>query len=151
MRLRDRFFDWYVHLPMQKLVGDRLRPAGKNDPHGVEDAKALRTSLGIIDQEMATTTWAMGETFSMADCAAAPPLAYVNMVMPFGDTYKNVTAYLKSADEASVLRAGARAGKTLPVDVSEGKLKRFPIRWNRPAARNRAPARAGVRARGRCA
>src|SRR5205814_9937224 len=46
MRLRDRFFDWYVHLPMQKLVGDRLRPAGKNDPHGVEDAKAqLRTSL----------------------------------------------------------------------------------------------------------
>ena len=95
MRLRDRFFDWYVHLPMQKLVGDRLRPAGKNDPHGVEDAKAqLRTSLGIIDQEMATTTWAMGETFSMADCAAAPPFAYVNMVMPFGDTYKNVTAYL---------------------------------------------------------
>ena len=27
-RLRDRFFDLYLHLPMQKIVGDRLRPAG---------------------------------------------------------------------------------------------------------------------------
>ena len=27
-RLRDRFFDFYVHLPMQKIVGDRLRPEG---------------------------------------------------------------------------------------------------------------------------
>jgi len=25
-RLRDRFYDLYVHLPMQKIMGDRLRP-----------------------------------------------------------------------------------------------------------------------------
>jgi glutathione S-transferase len=30
----------------------------------------------------------------MADCAAAPPLFYANMVMPFGDTHKNVARYL---------------------------------------------------------
>ena len=28
-RLRDRFYDLYVQLPMQKVVGDKLRPAGK--------------------------------------------------------------------------------------------------------------------------
>ena len=28
-RLRDRFYDLYVHLPMQKIVGDRFRPAGR--------------------------------------------------------------------------------------------------------------------------
>ena len=38
-RLRDRFFDLYVHVPMQKIVGDQLRPADKNDPHGVEHAR----------------------------------------------------------------------------------------------------------------
>ena len=27
-RLRDRFYDLYVHLSMQKIVGDRLRPQG---------------------------------------------------------------------------------------------------------------------------
>jgi glutathione S-transferase len=94
-RLRDRFYDHYVHEPMQKIVGDRLRPEGKKDPHGVEEAKnRLKTSLGMIDSEMATRPWAMGETFSLADCAAAPPLFYANEVMPFGTTHANVAAYL---------------------------------------------------------
>jgi glutathione S-transferase len=94
-RMRDRFYDLYVNVPMQKVVTDRLRPSGRNDLHGVEEAKALlQTACGLVDQEMATKTWAMGEAFSMADCAAAPSLFYANMVMPFGDTYKNAAAYL---------------------------------------------------------
>jgi len=100
VRLRDRFYDLNVHLPMQKVVGDRLRPAGSKDPHGVEDAKRrIHTALGMIDQEMATKTWAMGETFSMADCAAGPPLFYINRLMPFADTHKNVAAYFKRLTE----------------------------------------------------
>jgi glutathione S-transferase len=95
IRLRDRFYDLYVHEPMQKIVGDRLRREGKKDPHGVEEARnRLTTSLGMIENEMATRAWAMGEAFSLADCAAAPPLFYANEVMPFGDTHPNVAAYL---------------------------------------------------------
>ncbi len=79
---------------MQKIVGDRLRPEGNKDPHGAEEAKArLRTSYGMIDQEMAGRTWVMGEAFSLADCAAAPALFYANEIMPFGDTHQNVAAY----------------------------------------------------------
>ena len=93
-RLRDRFYDLYVHEPMQKIVGDRLRPSGKKDPHGVEEARArLRTSYRMIDDEMAAQTWAAGDAFSLADCAAAPALFYANEVMPFGETHKNVAAY----------------------------------------------------------
>src|ERR1700687_3238430 len=81
-RLCDRFYDLYVHEPMQKIVGDRLRPAGKNDPHGVEAARAqLLRSYGMIDEEMASRTWAMGDAFSLADCAAAPPLFFANKLM----------------------------------------------------------------------
>jgi hypothetical protein len=29
-RLRDRIYDMYIHLPMQKIVGDKLRPEGRN-------------------------------------------------------------------------------------------------------------------------
>ncbi len=47
----------------------------------------------MIDQETGTKTWAMGDAFSMADCAAAPALFYANMVMPFGDTHKNMARY----------------------------------------------------------
>jgi glutathione S-transferase len=95
-RLRDRFYDLYVHEPMQKIVGDRLRPQAKKDPHGVEEAKArLRTSYGIIDREMETRTWAIGEAFSLADCAAAPALFYANEIMPLGDSHENVAAYFR--------------------------------------------------------
>jgi glutathione S-transferase len=95
-RLRDRFYDLYVDEQVVKIVGDRLRPAGKNDPHGVEHARTrLQSAYGMIEHEMAARTWAMGEAFTMADCAAAPALFYANLVMPFGDTHKNVAAYLE--------------------------------------------------------
>jgi glutathione S-transferase len=94
-RLRDRFYDLYVHLPMQKIVGDRLRPEGKKDPHGVEEARTrLQSCYGMIDKDIAGKTWSMGETFSIADCAASPALFYANQVMPFGDSHKNLTAYV---------------------------------------------------------
>jgi len=94
-RLSDRFHDLYVNVPVGKVVTDRLRPAGRNDPHGVEEAKALlKTSLDMIEADMASKTWAMGEAFTMADCAAAPALFYANIVMPFAETHRNAAAYL---------------------------------------------------------
>ncbi len=95
-RLRDRFHDLYVHLPMQKIIGDRLRPAAKKDPHGVEEARAqLRISYDMIERQMAGGPFAMGDAFTLADCAALPPLFYGNMAEPFGLDRKNVTAYFE--------------------------------------------------------
>ena len=54
---------------------------------------ALQTAYGMLDREMAARTWAMGDAFSMADCAAAPALFYADKVMPFGATHKNIAAY----------------------------------------------------------
>lgn len=94
-RLSDRFYDHYVHEPMQKIVGDRLRPKSERDPRGVEEARArLRTSYGMVEQEMATRRWATGGEFSLADCAAAPSLFFANEVMPLGEEHANVAAYL---------------------------------------------------------
>ncbi|MGY4229266.1 glutathione S-transferase [Bradyrhizobium sp. USDA 4503] len=100
IRLRDRFLDLYVHLPMQKVVGDRLRPADSKDPHGVAEARAqLRTSYAILDQQLdprrARGGWMMGEHFSLADCAAAPTMFYGNKVEPFGDGHRHLAAYLE--------------------------------------------------------
>jgi glutathione S-transferase len=93
-RSRDRFFDLYVNTPVQKIVTDKLRPAGQNDPFGVEQAKVqLRTALDLIERDLAGKTWAMGDAFTMADCAAAPALFYADKVMPFIDTHKNTAAY----------------------------------------------------------
>jgi glutathione S-transferase len=95
MRLRDRYFDLHIHMQMQKIVGDRLRPADRRDPHGVEEARALMgTALGALEGQMAARTWAMGETFTLADCSAAPALFYADKVAPLGEKYPQVAAYL---------------------------------------------------------
>ncbi|QPC95050.1 glutathione S-transferase family protein [Mesorhizobium sp. INR15] len=94
VRQADRFYDFYVQEPMQKIVGDRLRPGDKTDPFGVEQARdQLRNSYAIIEQDMQAKTWATGETFTMADCAASPALFYANKVEPMGDKYPTVKRY----------------------------------------------------------
>ena len=94
-RMSDRFFDLHIHQHMQKIVGDRLRPADRKDPHGVEDARTrMATAPGMAEQDMASRTWAAGQAFTLADCAAAPALFYVDKVAPFAGTYPNLIAYL---------------------------------------------------------
>lgn len=95
-RLKDRFFDLHVHVHMQKIVTDKLRPAGMNDSFGVEQARAaLNLAYGMIEDDMRSKEWALGESFTLADCAAAPALFYANIVQPFGSAYPNVSAYLE--------------------------------------------------------
>jgi len=94
-RMNDRFFDLYLQVPMQKIVGDRIRPDGKKDSLGVEQARdQLRTALDMTEKDIAGKTWSMGDAFTMADCAAAPALFYTNKVLPFAESHKNTFAYL---------------------------------------------------------
>ena len=94
-RMWDHFYDHYVQEPMQKIVADRLRPAGKTDAYGVDLAKAqLDQAYGVMEQEMESKIWAIGDDFTLADCAAAPALFYANTVAPFAETHKNLAAYL---------------------------------------------------------
>jgi glutathione S-transferase len=84
-RLRDRFFDLYVNTPMQKIVTDKLRPEGEHDSFGVDAARAqLEIAYGVADEWLRDGPWALGEAFTMADCAAAPALFYAEKVLAFG-------------------------------------------------------------------
>ena len=95
VRSLDRFYDLYIHDPMQRIVGDRLRPAAQRDALGVEQARdRMRTALGMVETEMAGKRWALGELFSMADCSAAPALFYANRVMPLAGEFPQASAYL---------------------------------------------------------
>jgi glutathione S-transferase len=96
VRLCDRFFDNYLHAPMQKFAFDSMRPAEKRDAYGVEEAKAMhRTALDRLESDMAGRTWAMGDDFTLADCAAAPVLFYGDRFFgPFRETHPRTMAYL---------------------------------------------------------
>lgn len=94
-RQLDRFFDLHVQVPMQKIVTDNFRPEGQNDPFGVEEAKTkLQTAYSILEKDLANTTWATGDHYTMADCSASPALFYANLSVPLGASYPNVSRYL---------------------------------------------------------
>ena len=94
VRYLDRFFDLYVMTPVQKIVGDKLRPENERDPRGVADARArLDVAYGWLEKELKGREWAAGDTFTMADCAAAPSLFYADWVQPIGARFPDLAAY----------------------------------------------------------
>jgi len=125
-RLWDRFYDCYVQVPMSKIVTDRLRAEGERDTRGVADARAaLATAYGMIERQMASRTWAIGDTFSIADCAAAPALFYAGIVVPFAEDHPHVAAYFERLlERASFKRA---------LDEARPYFPHFPYREAMPA------------------
>jgi glutathione S-transferase len=123
VRAWDRFFDNYVHLPMQKVVGDSLRPEGSRDAAGVVEAKAqIARSWAILDAALARhrQDWAAGAAFGLADCAAAPAIFYGNVVQPF-DGHGHVEAYFERLlDRPSFARCKEEA---------KPYWKYFPLEW----------------------
>ena len=93
-RMMDRVFDNYVMTPQGKFVFDILRPEEHRDPYGVEEArKMLETSYAWLDARMQTRTWAVGEIFTLADCAAAPSLFYADWTHRIPERYAALHAY----------------------------------------------------------
>jgi len=116
VRFRDRVYDLYVQGPMQRVVGDRLRPEGHKDPFGVDEArKLLATALAMIERELGDgSNWAAGDEFTLADCAAMPALYYADKVAPFGTAYPNAAALLERLKaRPSVARVLEEAGPYL--------------------------------------
>lgn len=120
-RLWDRFFDLYVSVPMQKIVIDRIRPAGRTDPHGVQEARAtLDTAYAMIDGQLAANSWATGDDFTIADCSAAPALFFASIVHPFAPHQGQAAAYLD--------RLLARPSVKRAIDEARPFFSMFPYR-----------------------
>ncbi|MDB5435618.1 MAG: glutathione S-transferase family protein [Phenylobacterium sp.] len=91
-RLRDRLIDSYIHLPFQQIVSERLRPDDKKDPFGVDQARAqVRQGYDLLEP-MTGDAWAMGETFTLPDCAALPALFYADYAIPLAE-WPGLAAY----------------------------------------------------------
>ena len=94
VRSMDRFFDNYISTPQQKIVFDSLRPEAERDRRGVDEARAmLDTAYGWLNRVMAERQWAAGDTFSLADCGAAPFLFYADWTHRIGTSFAHVIAY----------------------------------------------------------
>jgi glutathione S-transferase len=125
-RMWDRVFDQYLQVPMQKIVTDSLRPAGGHDPHGVAEARAaLGEAYRFLAARLDPAPWALGEAFTLADCAAAPALFYAHTVAPLEDP--GLTAYLaRLMRRPSFARVLAEAEPYFPLFPLDPKPSRRP-------------------------
>jgi len=90
-RMWDRFFDNYVGYPQGRLV---LSAIGREADDGGDKWRAsLDTAYAVLDGRMATRTWAVGDEFTVADCAAAPHLLYADWSHPIAAKFGNLRAY----------------------------------------------------------
>lgn len=92
VRLWDRFFDLYVQEPMQQIVSERMRPDG-SDLRADQAREALGRAYRVIEDKLGADDWITGDTFTMADCAAAPALFYAETLVSFGDACPKLQAY----------------------------------------------------------
>ena len=93
VRFMDRVFDHHVMTPMQQPVAEALRPDGRVDDARRRSAEALETSYAWLEARLQGRTWAAGDNFTLADCAAAPSLFYADWIHPIGDAYPTLRAY----------------------------------------------------------
>ena len=86
-RLVDRMVDTYAGGPMNRIIPRKFRPAGNEDPFGdAQDEAVLAGAWDWLESRLADgRTWGAGETFTLADCGAAPILTYARRLVPFGD------------------------------------------------------------------
>ena len=116
VRFLDRFFDNYVMTPMQRIVFDAIRPPAERSARDVADARTLLDrAYRWLDGTLRGRTWAAGDAFTLADCAAAPALFYADWVHPIDAALADVRTYrqrllarpsfARAGDEARPFRA----------------------------------------------
>lgn len=92
--IRDRVIDNYVHLPFFGIVQERMRPAEAKDPYGVEQSKAAIARGYEALAPLIAGPWAMGDTFTLADCSAFPALLYADYAVSL-DGWPTLKAYVE--------------------------------------------------------
>jgi glutathione S-transferase len=94
VRFLDRFFDLYVMDAMQVAVNAKLGvvPMKSEEGHAVARER-LEKAYAWLEGHLAGKTWAAGEAYTLADCAASPSLFYADWVHQIPETYPTLRAY----------------------------------------------------------
>ncbi|MCC2616725.1 glutathione S-transferase family protein [Aestuariibacter halophilus] len=93
VRLSDRLSDLYLNDPMVTLLFAKL---GK--PLGDKQKASLQYNIDCrfeqLNLSLSLHPWITGDTFTLADCAAIPPLLYARWVYPFID-FPHLSDYIQ--------------------------------------------------------
>ncbi|MEX3979862.1 glutathione S-transferase family protein [Paraburkholderia sp. EG287A] len=94
VRFLDRFFDLHVMTPVQRAVDGALTgdPARRDEGRAFAEEK-LELAYAWLEGHLAGKTWAAGEDYTMADCAASSSLFYADWTHRIAPAYPVLRAY----------------------------------------------------------
>ncbi|WP_321921276.1 glutathione S-transferase family protein [Paraburkholderia guartelaensis] len=94
VRFLDRFFDLHVMTPVQRAVDGALTgdPARRDEGRAFAEEK-LELAYAWLEGHLAGKTWAVGEGYTMADCAASSSLFYADWTHRIAPAYPVLRAY----------------------------------------------------------
>ncbi len=120
VRFMDRFFDLHVMNAAQHAVDGALTgdPVKRQDGMAMSIEK-LDRAYAWLEGQLAGRTWATGEEFTLADCAAAPSLFYADWTHRIADDFPTLRAYRE--------RLLARPSFARAVDEARWFRPNFPL------------------------
>jgi glutathione S-transferase len=84
----------HLNTTMTKVVLDNIRAEGQHDPVGVEEAKRIIHGIyGVVETQLGEREFIVDDSFTMADCSAAPALWYGVRNVPLDGKYPRIAAY----------------------------------------------------------
>ncbi|MFZ6745842.1 glutathione S-transferase family protein [Undibacterium sp. JH2W] len=94
VRFLDRYLDLHVMTPVQHAVGAALTGDTVKRQEGLAHAASkLDLAYAWLESHPDIGTWASGENFTLADCAAAPSLFYADWTQQITEKYPRLRAY----------------------------------------------------------
>ena len=98
-RFLDRMYDLYLNNPVVTKFFELRKPRDQQNRKTIDDADEKITIMyNNMEENLSDKTWNRGESFTLADCAAIPPLIYAQDIAPFS-TRPNIQAFWQRANQ----------------------------------------------------
>lgn len=95
IRIIERTIDVYINNGREVLFADTQRPLeARGGTSVIKATRLLETACMMLNDRLQSQPWLGGETFSLADCTAAPTLAYLRLVYCY-DHLTDLTNYVQ--------------------------------------------------------
>ena len=98
-RFLDRMYDLYFNNNIGTLFFELRKPEAERSQSVVDSAnEKIAVMYNNMENNLSGKRWNRGETFTIADCAAGPPLFYAQKIAPFDDR-PNIKAFWERFNE----------------------------------------------------
>lgn len=108
-RIIERLIDVYINGGREVLFANTQRP-NREQKEVIKAHRLLETACKLLDQRLESRTWLAGDTFSLADCAAAPTLAYLRLVYSYS-RFSRLSDYVQRLETRPSVARAFREGR----------------------------------------